>query len=177
MSPPKINPMKQLVLFLCLIPSMLWCQKPGITPPQVDQRVELMSIVFRLAEAQEYTANRFPKYVDKIEAHFGPHKDHALIKYVKKKVRKRGVGYDAVMSMAISITEPPHMEALQPFSATFPEARWGEKRATKFLVLLNEFYQDSQAEQFFKTNEALYALASQGFNKNYEELSADDQSI
>lgn len=170
---PKINPMKQLVLFLCLIPSMLWCQKPGITSPQVDQRVELMSIVFRLAGAQEYTARRFPEYVAKIEAHFEPYKDHALIKYVKRKVRKRGVGYDAVMSMAISITEPPKMEPLQAFSATFPEARWGEKRATKFLVLLNKFYQDSQAEQFFKSNEALYELASQRFNKNYEELDLD----
>lgn len=166
----KINPMKYLTLSLFLLPSLLWGQKSGITPPQVDQRVELMSIVFRLADAQEYTANRFPQYVEKIEAHFAPYKDHQLIKYVNKKVRKRGVGYDAVMAMAISVTPPPNMDALQPFSATFPEARWGKKRAVKFLALLNKFYQDSQADQFFKENEVLYTLASQRFNQNYEEL-------
>lgn len=165
--------MNRFIILLCLFPSFLWSQGPGITPPQVDQRVELMSIVFRLAGAQEYTTKRFPRYVDQIEAHFAPHKEHELIKYVKKKVRKKGVGYDAVMAMAISITPPPNMEPLRPFSANFPESRWGKKRATKFLKLLNEFYQDSQAEQFFKENEALYQLASKRFNANFEELDLD----
>ncbi|MEM6381007.1 MAG: DUF4932 domain-containing protein, partial [Bacteroidota bacterium] len=165
--------MKRILYFIFLLPSFLMAQKPGITPPEVDERVELMSIAFRLAGAQEYSANYFPKYVKAIEAHFGPHKDHAVIKYIKKKVRKRGVGYDAVMAMAIGITPPPNMKPLKPFSESFPEQRWGEKRATKFLKLLNEFYVESEAEIFFQKNEALYTLASERFNKNFEELDLD----
>src|SRR5262245_16521587 len=67
----------------------------------VDPRVELMSIIFRLAGNSEYNQGVLKSYLDDIDAHFGPHKDHAAIKFATKLRQTRGVSFDAVMGMAI----------------------------------------------------------------------------
>ncbi len=138
--------------------------------PKVDERVELLSIVFRLAGNREYNSKIFSKYVDGIENHFGKHENHKLIKYIKKKLRKRGIGFDAVMCMAISISEDYPFEPLVPFSTEIPEERWGKKRGTKFLSLLNEFYKDTDCTSFFKKNKELYAESSKRFKSVFDEL-------
>ncbi|MCB0705188.1 MAG: DUF4932 domain-containing protein [Saprospiraceae bacterium] len=160
-----------IAVFLILLSYNIFGQASEILPePSVDERVELLSIVFRLADCQEYSSRRFPKYVENIEEHFIPYKDHELIKYITKKLRKRGIGYDAVMKMAISITETYPFEPIVPFSNEIPEQRWGEKQATKFLKLLNRFYIDADCRNFFDANKPLYKTASQNFNKVFEEL-------
>lgn len=141
-----------------------------LSPPKVDKRIELLSIVFRLAECNEYSSKDFPIYVERIENHFGKYKDHKLISYIKNNLRKNGIGFDAVMFMAISLSEPPNIQPISPFSSDFPEERWGKKRATKFLKLLNQFYIDAECEKFFKNNESLYKTASKRFNEVYKKL-------
>ncbi|WP_338390326.1 DUF4932 domain-containing protein [Aureibacter tunicatorum] len=137
----------------------------------MDKRTELLSIVFRLAEAREYSSNAFPLYVDKINAHFIPYKKHPLIRFVKSDViGKNFVGYDAVMKMAIQITDPPGMEPIVPFTNELPDKRWGKENANKFLKLLNQFYTDAKCEEFFQSNEALYEEASRRFGLVYDEL-------
>ncbi|WP_157698908.1 DUF4932 domain-containing protein [Bernardetia litoralis] len=80
--------------------------------PKVDKRVELLSIVFRLANSHEYSQNLFPKYVESIENHFGEFRSHDLIKYVKDELREDGIGFSSVMSMAIHITKPPNIKPI-----------------------------------------------------------------
>lgn len=164
--------MKQLfsVVILCFVVSAFGQDAELLAKPKVDERVELLSIVFRLADCQEYSFQRYPKYVESIEAHFGPYKNHELIKYIKNTVRPSGVGYDAVMNMAISISENYPFEPLVPFSDDIPEARWGKKKATKFLQLLNAFYLDANAQKFFEEQRPLYRSASEKFTKVYEVL-------
>lgn len=167
--------MKKIIgIFLFLITLNAYSQNGTILKePKVDKRIELLSIVFRLADSREYSSKKFPKYVENIDNHFGKYKNHELITFIKKKLRKRGVGYDAVMHMAISITEPPKMKAILPFTKEFPEERWGKKNATKFLKLLNQFYNETDCETFFKSNEDLYRVASDRFNLVYKKLDLD----
>jgi len=164
--------MKRILgIFLLFISLNTYSQTESILKePKVDKRVELLSIVFRLADSREYSSKKFPKYVDKIEKHFGKYKNHELIKYIKKELRKKGIIYDAVMSMAISITEPPNMKPIVPFSENIPEKRWGKKSATKFLKLLNKFYVDAECEKFFNENSDIYETVSKRFNKVYKNL-------
>lgn len=164
--------MKQLYTFLLVFFSWsTFGQEPAIlVEPKVDERVELLSIVFRLADCHEYSSNLFPKYVEKIEEHFSTYKNHDLVKYIKKKLRKKGVAYDAVMQMAISISETYPFQPLVPFSQEIPEERWGKKRAIKFLELLNDFYVDANCKYFFSSNQELYSTASENFKKIYEKL-------
>lgn len=39
----------------------------SLDKPKVDERIEILSIVFRLAESEEYSSKRFKLYTDKIE--------------------------------------------------------------------------------------------------------------
>ncbi len=144
--------------------------KSILQEPRVDKRVEMLSIVFRLADSREYSSRKFPLYVDTIEAHFEKYKDHELIEFIKKLRKRRGVGYDAVMSMAIHISQPPLFTSLVQFSKDVPDYRWGKKNAIKFLELLNDFYSDADCDSFFSSNSELYKIASDRFLKVYNEL-------
>ena len=164
--------MKQtLGIFLLLITLSACSEKKTILKePKVDKRVELLSIVFRLAESPVYSQKSFPKYVEKIKNHFGEFKNHDLIKYTKNELHENGVDYSAVMSMAIHITEPPNMKPIIPFSDNLLEKPWEKKSATKFLKLLNQFYIDTDCETFLNNNKELYETASNRFKKVYQNL-------
>ncbi len=167
--------MRAHILFLLLLGSIsVFGQKEALLKkPKVDERIELLSIVFRLAGNKEYNSKYFPTYVEKIENHFGQHKNHALIQYIKQKLKKRGIAYDAVMGMAIDLSDKAPYKPLVPFSKSVPEKRWGKKKATKFLSLLNDFYKETDCETFFKENKALYQKASKRFMNVYEALDVE----
>ena len=162
-----------LVLLLLHLGTGLFAQQSEVLKlPRVDTRIELLSIVFRLAGNREYNARYFPQYVEAIERHFGPHKDHPAIRYAQKMRSKRYVSFDAVMSMAIHIEQAPGFKPVVPFSDQVPESRWGAKRAAKFLHLLRRFYLDADCKSFFEQNAALYRQASERFLTVYHQLDA-----
>ena len=80
------TPMKKiLTLFLVCLNLYSFGQKSNILEqPKVYERVELLSIVFRLAENPEYSSEKFKLYTDKIYKHYEPYKDHKLIQFVKQ---------------------------------------------------------------------------------------------
>lgn len=133
--------------------------------PEVDNRVELLSIVFRLAECREYCNKRFKIYVDTIEKHFSPYKNHELIKFIKELREKTGVAYDAAMSMAVHLDKEANFEPLVPFSDDIPDIRWGKENAYKFIELLKKFYSDADCETFFKISESLYKESNDRISK------------
>ncbi|MCM8568592.1 DUF4932 domain-containing protein [Gramella jeungdoensis] len=139
-----------------------------IKKPEIDKRVELLSIAFRLAESEEYTSEVFKLYTDKINNHYTAYKDHELIGFIKKLRQENGVSYDAVMKMAVHLDQ--NLEPLVEFNETIPEPRWGKENAYKFVGLLQDFYHYSNSEQFFKANSALYAEASGRFIPIYNKL-------
>ena len=118
--------------------------------PRVDNRVELMSIVFRLAGRAEYSSNELKQYVGKIEDHFGKYRNHELILYVKSVMNERGLGYDAVMSMAVNLDK--NLFLRKDLAINSLDKRWGEECADKFTLLLRKFYVDADCEGFFKSN-------------------------
>ncbi len=61
----------------------------------VDPRVELISIIFRLAGNSEYNQCRVPSYDRDVEQHFGPYKDHPVVQIAAELKRRRGVSVDA----------------------------------------------------------------------------------
>jgi len=137
--------------------------------PKVDLRVELLSIVFRLAESHEYSSKDFVQYVDHIEEHYDPHKNHPLINFIKKVRDEDSLGYDRIMNMAISISPPPNMQLLNLANQGTPEG-WKKTTTKTFLKLLNEFYRDSNSEQFFAEQAAMYQKVAQRFRHSYDDL-------
>lgn len=162
--------MKKLSFLIILIcNSYMIAQNSNIIEkPTVDERVELLSIVFRLAESHEYSAENFKLYTDKINEHYSHFKDHKLINFVKEIRKKNGVSYDAVMKMAVHLDD--ELNPIVPFNDKIPEKRWGKENAYKFVELLKEFYADSNSEEFFENNKDLYSAASLKFLPVYENL-------
>lgn len=138
-----------------------------IEVPKVDKGVELLSIVFRLAGNEEYNANYFKKYTEKVESHFNQNKDHEIIKYARELSDKKGISYEAVMNMAIILDD--NMNPLIDFSTTVPE-RWSKDETIKFVRLLKKFYKDAKCEDFFTENEALFQEVATRFRPTYEKL-------
>jgi len=136
--------------------------------PRIDERVELLSIVFRLAGNPEYSMTRFKLYTDEIERYFGSYRDHELVEFAKSARSKTGVGYDAVMSMALHMDDD--LKLLKNVAGNSLDNRWGKKNAKKFTGLLSKFYKDTKADLFFNDNAALYAEASKRFLPVYEHL-------
>ncbi|HZK69670.1 MAG TPA: DUF4932 domain-containing protein [Paludibacter sp.] len=159
------------ILLLLLLSTTAFAQDNLLLDkPKVDERVELLSIVFRLADSKEYSSIRYKTYTDKIETHFANYKNHKLIRFVKKIRLLNGVGYDAVMKMAFHIDRAPYFKPLVEFSKTIPEERWGKKNALKFIKLLQQFYVDAQCEEFFKENSEMYQEVSNRFIPIYNHL-------
>ena len=165
------NTMQKKIITLLSIPFFLFgCEKKQILEePKVDNRVELLSIVFRLAEAPEYNSESFGRYTEKIKKHFEPYKNHELIKFIKElRNTTTGIGFDAVMFMAVYLDE--NLNPIVNFSDNIPEKRWGKENADKFVKLLKEFYTDANCKAFFDENKNLYSEAESRFLPLYKQI-------
>jgi hypothetical protein len=141
-------------------------QEAPVVTAKVDPRVELMSIIARLAGYQEYVRNEFKLYADDVDKHFGPHKQHPAVQFAVKIRQSNGVSFDAVMAMAVHLTPPPALAPRVAFTDKGPpERRWGKEAAEEFVKLLRQFYQDTNAEGFFKAHADLYRVAEERFQQ------------
>jgi len=136
-------------------------------PVRVDPRVELLSIVFRLAGNPEYSQGRVPAYTKAVDEWFAEHKDHAVVKQAKVLRGTFGVSYDAVASFAIhldGIDAPRFATGLEPRPARL-ESRWTVADARTFVKNLGDFAADSKAVKFFAGQKELYAHAEAQMQK------------
>ena len=137
---------------------------------RVDPRIELLSIVFRLAGNPEYSQGRVKSYSDAVDAHFGPHRDHAVVRHAQRLRSSRGIGYDAVAAYAL------HLDGLDALgNAVFdplPErldTRWTSKDAKAFAADLRAFVEDAKVKQFFAAQRELYAGAEAAMQQCLEQ--------
>lgn len=139
--------------------------------PKVDERIEMLSIVFRLAGNQEYSSVIFKRYVDRINEHYGPFKEHELITFVNKIKNENGIGYDAVMSMAVHLDDKFNLKQ-KNIDETL-DKRWSRANDLQFATLLKKFYKDSNSKRFFQDNQALYNEVQRRFLPIYEHIELD----
>ncbi len=130
---------------------------------RVDPRIELLSIVFRLAGNPEYNMDQLPAYSADIGHYFSKYENHPAVLMAKRLAAKNGVYFDAVMAMAVHLSAPPALSPLVPFTNDVPERRWGKENATAFVQALRDFYRDSNFQAFFVAHEPMYKLAETRF--------------
>ncbi len=126
---------------------------------KVDRRIELTSIVARLAEYNEYKRDDFKSYAADVDAYFAKHKNHAAVEYARKMRQSNGIGYDAVPSLALHLN--PNLTPKFPFSETAPDKRWGKTSGEEFARKLQQFYRDTNSEAFFAAHAELYKTTEQ----------------
>lgn len=155
---------RYLIIILSLIASNIFSQNI-ILNPVVDERVELLGIVFRLAGAEEYSMASITSYTKSIDNYFNSFKEDELIKLAKEARKKNGVGYDAVMSLATHIELVNGSFKLKDNVANQSlDKRWG-KYTEQFLELLNEFYKKTDFHKFFIYNNVLYSTTEKRFTE------------
>jgi hypothetical protein len=124
----------------------------------VDPRVELVSIIFRLAGHPEYNQGRVESYAEDVESHFGPFREHRVVELARKLRRSRSVSYDACMSMAVHVSDAVELREKVPL-APRPEGldgRWTPDDAREFLAAARQFVRDSAFEDFLRKHRSLY---------------------
>ena len=76
----------------------------------VDARVEFLSAVARNAGFDEYRMqNASSPYADRVDAAFAGQRDHPAFEAMRRMRKEHGLSYDAVMSLAVHLTDPPEM--------------------------------------------------------------------
>jgi hypothetical protein len=129
----------------------------------VDPRVELMSILFRLAGNGEYNQGRVPSYVQDVESHFGRFRDHPAVKLAQELRQTRGIGFNAPMGLAMHVTDAVSLHekvSLSPLPDSM-DSRWTSKNAREFLAPARGFVAETDFKGFFDKHEPLYQLAVQ----------------
>jgi hypothetical protein len=137
---------------------------PAVAPPspfdvRVDSRVELLAIIFRLAGAQEYNMRSLPRYAAAIDTFFAPHRAHPAVVEAAR-LRAAGISHDAVMSLAVHLTDLPHLVEHIPLEGSALDRRWDPADARAFLQQVRAFARDADVESFLAQQQAeVYAVA------------------
>ena len=161
-----------IVILVTLIFQACTQEKVLLEKPKVDKRIELLSIVFRLAESPEYSSQAFKLYTDRIEKHFEKHKKHELIQFTKSVVTDNYVGYDAVMTMAINLDD--NLKLLSDVKDVWQQdQRWNKENAEKFVSLLQKFCDDTEFDTFFNYNANIYNETIKCYTSIYERIDLD----
>lgn len=149
-----------VLIFVCSRTSF---GREATVSPKVDPRVELLSIVFRLAGNSEYNMSPLKIYTADIDAYFSSYKEHAAVVLALRLAHEKDVGFDAVMSQAVHLSSPPALKPLVAFTDEVPDSRFGKDNAVLFAQRLADFYRDTHFERFFTAHQALYHLAEDRF--------------
>lgn len=143
----------------------------GVPPAidvRVDPRVELLSIVFRLAGSPEYSMpNSISPYSKEVETWFGPFRAHPAVLAARDLRAERGVSYDAVMSFAVHLTDGVALGERAPFDPQPKrlDARWTPAVARDFLAKLRSFAADSKFADFLAKRREYHARAAERLAK------------
>ena len=142
-------------------PATARAEEKALLPVSVDPRVELMSIIFRLAGNGEYRRGMVASYAADVDKHFGPFKDHAVVKLAASLRRKRGVSYDAPMSLAVHVTDALSLKEKVPFKPHPPklDRRWRLAEVREFLKQARLFVKASKFKEFIDVHLPLYDKA------------------
>jgi Domain of unknown function (DUF4932)/Bacterial Ig-like domain len=161
--------MKKFLFAIIISCSSLPAFSVALPAPKIDERVELLSIVFRLAGNEEYNSTENTAYVNAIHSHFDKFSTHPLIAYVKQIRDSSGIAYDRVMSMAVAL-QWPSLDPIISFEKQIPDKLWKLQEANRFVALLKQFSKDAAYADFFKAQTDRYRLAESRFNPLFNQL-------
>jgi len=123
---------------------------------EVDPRVELVGIVFRLAGNYEFNQGRIRSYVRDIERHFGDFDGHPAVKLAARLRSTRRMSCDGPMSLAVYVERdycPRRTFEQWPWGL---DGRWKKQETIEFLELLRQFAAEAKFDEFYEAHSALY---------------------
>lgn len=155
---------KTFLLIIAITFSFAYAQAKPIEPT-VDKRIELLSIVFRLAGNSEYNTDYAKQYVSNIHQYFDAYQSDSLITFTKFLSDKHDVGYDGVMSFAIHVQLKDKVITLIPEKVSTLDSRWTKNDVQTFIRLLNAFYIRTDFDKFFQSQQTYYQQTVRAFTE------------
>lgn len=140
-------------------------------PVSFDERTDLLSVVFRLADCKEYNGCLMKDYAAVVDSCFAPYKDHEVIALAKE-YHEIAVSYDAVVSYALHLVLPTDNQGLISIDAGFKEGgdtsfdRWTEQQKQDFLEPLSDFYHKSHFHEWYESTLPVRNQATETFNND-----------
>jgi hypothetical protein len=114
--------------------------------------------MFRLAGNPEYNKGRMVSYIRQVKDHFGSHRNHPVVQLAADLRRRRGVSYDAPMSLAVHLNSVHRLELRVPLSPrpAWLDGRWHNNELREFLEKARDFKKQAAFDEFFRENRVLY---------------------
>ena len=123
---------------------------------EVDPRVELVGIVFRLAGNYEFNQGRIRSYVRDIERQFGDFDNHPVVKLAAQLRSKHRMSCDGPMSLAVHIDRDYHLRKTSGQWPTTLDGRWKKEETEEFIEKLSRFASETKFNEFFEAHRMLY---------------------
>lgn len=158
--------MRTIILCILLFCVYALDTKAQTIEPEVNENVELMSILARMAGYPEYNMDMAGQYIKDMDEYFKSQTKHPAVQYMKELRNKYGISFDAVMSMAIHLNNQNGTFSLIDEEVPTLEKRWGKVDKTEFLTQLGNFYKDSRFNDFFNAHKALYEKGLEAYREN-----------
>ncbi|MCU0447077.1 MAG: DUF4932 domain-containing protein [Microscillaceae bacterium] len=133
--------------------------------PKFDERIELTSIICRLAGYWEYSANNLTQYTANIDEYFAKYKNHPAILYAQKIRADLGISFDAIPSFAIRINQPPLLTPSDVMNDGGLDKRWNPTAVAEFSKHIQAFYKDTKCDAFFSNHQDFYSKATESARK------------
>lgn len=130
---------------------------------KVDEKVELATIVARLAGFEEFIHNDIKGYADDVDAHFGKFRDHEMIRFAKELRQKNGIAYSQYLALPVHIN--PDFSPKVSFTETIPQKDFGKENAEKFAMLMKDFCRDADCAAFFKKHSSMFRETQERYQK------------
>ena len=126
----------------------------------VDERFELLALIFRLAGREEY-CNEVTDYQKMLGERFKDFINHPAINVATH----LPVGYDAVAAFAMHMKREDGEFSLIKDTYSLLDGRWNETNTVEFLSWVNMFYKDTGFHAFFLEHMPVYEALSQRFDR------------
>ena len=164
--------MKKVTLsFILLVFMPLFGISQTEIPVSFDERADLMAVVFRLADCDEYNRCLMEEYAAAVDNYFEPYKTHEVIALAKE-YHETAVSYDAVVSYALHLVLPTDNQGLISIDKNFKEGgdksfdRWTEQQKQDFLAPLSDFYHKSHFHEWYESTLPVRNQATETFNND-----------
>ena len=159
--------MKKILIALALFTTTFTM---AMTPVRstIDERVELFSIIFRLAGNPEYNMKFAKHYIADINAHFAPYKNEPVISFAKELATEKNMGFSKVMFLAVHLKKSKNGFTMIPEQNSNLIVKWDPADAEKFVGLVNSFYRRSGFNLFFRAHKKLYTQATKDFDQSID---------
>jgi len=128
---------------------------------EVDPRVELIGIVFRLAGSPEFNDGTLRPYAKAIERHFGDFDSHPVVKMAAQLRNTRLMSCDGPMSLAVHIVYNYRLRKTAEEWPSTLDYRWEKQETAEFLEKLRQFAAETKFDEFFKAQRDIYETGIQ----------------